>query len=149
MNLHPCPLCGESKGFHKSGPFGFVHLLLCGACNKTVACIWDYENADKAWNAAAAHAQGLRERIAELEAVRQWLPIETAPRQRRFLALVDGLVRFVAWGKTSHVPMYGWCLVDQGAEDSELCEPTHWMPLPPPPVERAHGIEAGVEAPNV
>lgn len=64
-----------------------------------------------------------------------WQPIETAPRERRILAVVDGLVRFVVWGKTSHVPMFGWCLVDQGAEDSELCEPTHWMPLPAPPSE--------------
>jgi len=138
MNLRPCPLCGESKGYVLS----FLSpQLRCRACERFVTGRSPRTTDDESWNAAAAHAQGLRERIAELEAQRQWLPIETAPRQRRFLALVDGLVRFVAWGKTSHVPMYGWCLVDQGAEDSELCEPTHWMPLPPLPVERAHGIE--------
>ncbi|WP_408902166.1 DUF551 domain-containing protein [Rhodovarius crocodyli] len=37
------------------------------------------------------------------------------------------------WTKTSHVPIYGWCLVDQGGEDTDLCKPTHWMPLPKPP----------------
>ena len=294
MNLHPCPLCGESKGSYIASYVGSVLPVCCAACHRAVAYTRDRHSADEAWNAAAAHAQGLREReqqtkayattlavslhaqhfseaaqweplpdtlglltqidnmvvglreriaeleneareqalqalasegqwieqtgaqqkrIAELEAqlardelspeftdtsraallwvlwhhqggsspvgqplrfalgfgahdhlnenqiaeakrwaaisgdttadfhkhreleaqrapLTEWQPIETAPRQRRFLALVDGLVRFVAWGKTSHVPMYGWCLVDQGAEDSELCEPTHWMPFP-------------------
>ena len=111
--------------------------LYCEACDDKSG----RRDAELRESELAAANVALRERIAGLEAQRQWLPIETAPRQRRFLALVDGLVRFVAWGKTSHVPMYGWCLVDQGAEDSELCEPTHWMPLPPLPVERAHGIE--------
>ena len=63
----------------------------------------------------------------------EWQPIETAPKGPPLLGFVDGCVRFVSWGKTSHVPMYGWCLVDQGIEDCDLCEPTHWMPLPPPP----------------
>jgi hypothetical protein len=63
-----------------------------------------------------------------------WQPIETAPRPDvHFLAVVDGQVRIVSWGKTSHVPIYGFCLRDQGAEDSDICEPTHWMPLPDPP----------------
>jgi len=116
MNLHPCPL-SDALALIESVLKGYPPSM--ARSDALLAC-----------KEVAAHAQGLRERIAELEAQRQWLPIETAPRQRRFLALVDGLVRFVAWGKTSHVPMYGWCLVDQGAEDSELCEPTHWMPFP-------------------
>jgi hypothetical protein len=62
-----------------------------------------------------------------------WRPIETAPIDERFLASVDGEVRIVQFGKTSHVPIYGWCLADQGAEDFDLCSPTHWMPLPKPP----------------
>lgn len=63
-----------------------------------------------------------------------WQPIETAPKDgRRFLAVVDDCVRIAMWTKTSHVPLYGFCLVDQGAEDCDLCKPTHWMPLPPPP----------------
>lgn len=67
-------------------------------------------------------------------AARQWQPIETAPKDgTHVLAAVRGLTRIVSWGKTSHVPLYGFCLADQGAEDSDLCEPTHWMPLPEPP----------------
>ena len=49
---------------------------------------------------------------------------------RRFLALVDGDWRLVAWGKVSHVPITGWILVDQGAEEAELCEFTEWFLLP-------------------
>ena len=63
-----------------------------------------------------------------------WQPIETAPRDAGcLLGWVEGVVRFIQWGKTSHVPLYGWCLADQGPEDFDLCTPTHWMPLPEPP----------------
>jgi hypothetical protein len=68
----------------------------------------------------------LREAIAESWA---WRPMETAERVR-CLGLVDGVARVIAWGKTSHVPMYGWCLADQGPEDFDLCEPKGWLPLP-------------------
>jgi len=60
-----------------------------------------------------------------------WQPIKTAPKDgSRFLAVVDGVVRFAAYGKTSHVLMYGFCLADQGAENFDLCEPIYWRPLP-------------------
>jgi hypothetical protein len=62
-----------------------------------------------------------------------WQPIETAPRDAVLLGVVDGEVRLISWGKTSHIPLYGWNLADQGPEDYDLCEPTHWMPLPAPP----------------
>lgn len=61
-----------------------------------------------------------------------WYSMDTAPRDRMILATVDGKVRFVAYGKTSHVPLYGWCLADQGVEDYDLCKPTAWMPIPLP-----------------
>ena len=63
-----------------------------------------------------------------------WRDIATAPRDgTRILAAVDGAVRVVAYGKTSHLPWRGFCLADQGAEDFDLCKPTHWQPLPAPP----------------
>lgn len=67
----------------------------------------------------------------------EWMPIESAPKKAgRILAVVDGEVRVVSYGKTSHVPMYGFCLADQGPEDFDLCAPTYWMPLPALPPER-------------
>lgn len=68
-----------------------------------------------------------------------WQPIETAPKEREGLLLSDG--RVVSYG--------GWVSqVDQGAEyEGQWCapsagwwsmdrieQPTHWMPLPEPPV---------------
>jgi len=74
-----------------------------------------------------------RAAIAALDGVRGWRPIETAPKGCRILGFVDGEVRFIQWGKTSHVPIWGWNLADQGAEEFDLCKPTHWMPLPTAP----------------
>lgn len=82
-----------------------------------------YADTSRAWEA------WLASRKAALEEAAQWRPIETAPKCR-MLALVDGQVRIVAWGKASHMPWQGYCLADQGPEDFDLCEPTHWMPLP-------------------
>lgn len=63
-----------------------------------------------------------------------WRSMESAPSEgETFLAVVDGVVRKVAWTKTSHVPLWGWCLVDQGVEDRDFCEPSLWMPMPAAP----------------
>jgi hypothetical protein len=59
--------------------------------------------------------------------------MKDAPTDRVLLGWVDGKVRCISWGKTSHVPMYGWCLADQGIEDYDLCKPTHWMEMPKGP----------------
>jgi hypothetical protein len=64
-----------------------------------------------------------------------WRPIEGAPKDKLLLGIVDGTVRFIRYGKTSHVSIFGWNLADQGSEDFDLCKPTHWMPLPEPPEE--------------
>jgi hypothetical protein len=61
-----------------------------------------------------------------------WHTMETAPRNRRILGVVDGEVRFIMWGKTSHLPLTGFCLADQGPEDFDICEPTKWMEIPDP-----------------
>jgi hypothetical protein len=64
-----------------------------------------------------------------------WLAIETAPKDgSRFLAVhAKSCVIAITWyGKTSHVPLYGWC-EGEDCEDVDLWQPTHWMPLPAPP----------------
>jgi glyoxylate utilization-related uncharacterized protein len=64
-------------------------------------------------------------------------PIETAPKDGNcFLAVVEGEVRQVVWGKTSHIRIYGWIFADQG-EETDLCSPTHWQPLPALPESAA------------
>lgn len=61
------------------------------------------------------------------------------PKDKAFLGVVDGCVRVCKYGKTSHVPLYGYCLADQGAEDFDLCSPTHWQPMPDPPTQPQTG----------
>lgn len=66
--------------------------------------------------------------------VMEWQPIETAPKDGRRIRGqdADGRLHETFWGKTSHVPLYGWNYGDD-VEDLNLWEPTHWMPLPEPP----------------
>lgn len=65
----------------------------------------------------------------------EWRLIDSAPVDgTHFLAthIKSGIVRVTWFGKTSHIPLYGWCEGDD-PEDIDLWEPTHWMPLPAPP----------------
>lgn len=65
-----------------------------------------------------------------------WRPIEEAPKDgRRILAVYGGQTRVFQYGKTSHVPLYGFCLADQGPEDFDLIDENQikgWQPLPSP-----------------
>lgn len=88
---------------------------------------------------AATYLQRAREAEAQLAALqteRAWRSMDTAPKDgTRIFAIVDDDRRLVQWTKTSHILVWGFCLVDQGAEECDLCRPTHWMPLPSLPTE--------------
>lgn len=64
----------------------------------------------------------------------RWSTIDTAPRDgtifmaRRTLRGPRWRLRRTWWGKTSHVPLYGWCW-GRDPEDIDLWEPTHWRPI--------------------
>ena len=104
-------------------------------------------------DAAAAHAQGLRERIAELEAQRvpQWISVDDRLPEKFIEVLIcfAGQSTLCATGQYTDNHRHdvaGWCYPaeNRGCTDSgDDPVVTHWMPLPPPPVERAHGIEGG------
>ena len=103
---------------------------------RAIAAIGEYARTD------AAAKRALLQRIGAEYPTQEggmtdtgWRPIETAPRDRPILAVVDGATRVVRWGKTSHIPLYGWCLADQGAEEFDLCHPKLWQPLPELPTE--------------
>lgn len=81
--------------------------------------------------ALIASLRAANERVRELEVEREWLPIETAPK--------DG-THILLWQRSQENQIYeGWyaCLALwegwQDSWDSEP-EPTHWQPLPKPPV---------------
>ena len=81
---------------------------------------------DEAWNELV----DLRNRIAELEALTQWQPIETAPIKPEgdYLGFQCGEVFKMYWNYFRD----GW--VDCYSE--VFSEPSHWMPLPRPPEEK-------------
>lgn len=73
----------------------------------------------------------------------KWQPISTAPKDGtrirgrvRYIERHTGKMRYVTritwWGKTSHVPLYGWCH-GRDVENHDLWMPEIWMPLPIPP----------------
>lgn len=88
------------------------------------------------------------------EAVRMseaWQPIETAP--------LDGKPVLAFWPPSGDFPVHGgcygvarwyegtWCNPED--DDDDYIEPTHWQPLPPPPVEQATAARLGVKMGDV
>lgn len=77
-----------------------------------------------------------------------WQPIETAPKDGTHLLVCDASRAYTAfWGfgqnppTVGHYFAQGWHLsVNHDGEHSEIT-PTHWMPLPSPPVARASRSE--------
>ena len=72
--------------------------------------------------------------MADME-TRGWQSIETAPRDgTAFIGRYGREKHRTRWGKTSHVPLYGWTYCVRGdVENCTLWEPTRWKPLPQPP----------------
>ena len=84
--------------------------------------------------------------MADME-TRGWMPIETAPRDGRFLllhvpeGLESGTVTVGAYyrcedraenGRFKKGNWDGWLGMDADVQSS-WCDPTHWQPLPQPP----------------
>jgi hypothetical protein len=86
--------------------------------------------------------------VSPQERQTKWRPISEAPRDgtrirgkgplRLRVSQMPGSIlagsrtrvaeRVTFWGKTSHVPLYGWNW-GRDPEDQNLWEPTHWCPL--------------------
>lgn len=63
----------------------------------------------------------------------EWQPIETAPREHRrhFLVVLDGEVCEARWSGSG-----GWHVATFNGQVWKERNPTHWMPLPEPPVSK-------------
>lgn len=74
----------------------------------------------------------LRDEIARLKAEREWLPIETAPKDGTLvLGYFPGACVLKVYCKSSGI----WHQWHEDYEVSVYPPPTHWQPLPPPPTE--------------
>lgn len=76
-----------------------------------------------------------------------WRPIETAPKGGDVLVYCrDTDEQFVAfWSKNFVTDDVAWTYARFRDSDNQvfsvLCRPTHWQPLPKPPVERSKSQE--------
>jgi hypothetical protein len=65
----------------------------------------------------------------------EWQPIETAPKDAFILIGKTGKeVQRAIWHDARG---FGWADWTDGAYRMKGYDPTHWMPLPPPPITRA------------
>ena len=71
----------------------------------------------------------------------EWQSIESAPRDGTLILgklaecpkwPASGRMRYrvrkTKWGKTAHVPLYGWIVGFHRVEETDLWSPTHWKP---------------------
>lgn len=75
-----------------------------------------------------------------------WYLIESAPKDKELVLYCpaspdcdsEGHNEFITvgcWGKHNHVPLYGWVRWERiGDEEVSEIHPTHWQPLPEPPI---------------
>jgi hypothetical protein len=95
-----------------------------------------YDSQDER-NAAREAIRSYAERLAQVQQVPQWMPIETAPKNGAAIGVWTvhdaGTVKIVRWGHhlgiEKHPPC--WVTVTRGIAISNL--PTHWLPLPAAP----------------
>ena len=85
--------------------------------------------------AEPVRAMGLEEELMD------WQPIETAPKDGRWVLVCGGNWRVImAWyALNPRIDRAYWKVSDEW-DDYELADdqPTHWMPLPEPPVNVSH-----------
>lgn len=111
---------------HKDEPFPDASTEEITWCTASVTeCEVEYVRADR--------LRLVLEENKRLAEAGKWQPMETAPKNVTLLGVVEDSVRLIRWCKTSHVPIYGWCVVDEGPEGADVCRPRFWQPLPPPP----------------
>jgi hypothetical protein len=67
----------------------------------------------------------------------EWQPIQTAPKDARVMLWLDGPIRapkpvFGRWIQPANPRIPGFWMTEGGGS----AKPTHWMPLPDPPILR-------------
>lgn len=140
-----------------SGPVGSGKSALCKEieilCRALgVPCVWEGGREEcnlvggDSYNELAMYQPcvTLREVLAAAHVPSEWQPIETAPSLCRIL-ICGGTV---SWDDSPERDFSGVCLAESsedgwrssfGTDDFLYHKPTHWQPLPPPPIAAAQG----------
>ncbi len=79
-----------------------------------------------------------------------WMPIESAPRdgtpilawslgygarETKMGRYPEGSPGYAVWARGDGPLNYGWVWIEEKHNSAHTWNPTHWMPLPPPPQE--------------
>ena len=141
-DLKPCPFCGMAPSRSYGGRSGNRIWCANERCQeRPLIAAETWSGAASIWNPIAPTVSdpgpgtsGLRtpqpgEAPVSDAPATAWQPIETAPRTSMILAHSDGMVRLVIWESGQWVQV--GATIEQG-----WFVPTHWMPLPAPPVEK-------------
>lgn len=134
QNLKPCPFCGGEAEIRTYGSKGTgLKYIRCTDCHAATASYLTKKEVLAAWNTRVAP---------------QWLPIESAPRDKTVLLTNGDFVAtgrwhdggnrhpFEKWDGTSmgaHLPWCNYWASADGVVPFSKNQPTHWMPLPAPP----------------
>lgn len=133
MEIKPCPFCGSSncEEIYQNGrDEGWI--VRCNSCGATGSVFAYDQDAVGKWNDVS------------LAGSPEWRPIDDAPKNGTAILVMrniwpetplgyaeecDGSNTYVAeWQKD------GWvCYMDSACDPLCPINPTHWMPLPPPP----------------
>jgi len=99
----------------------------------------------QAWIGFAAEiAEAIAARAALIAGDAGWQPIETAPKDGENIWAFNGEQGVMHWIDVDVVALWVWEDDLLSDADPEPVQPTHWMPLPPPPSAiRAHWKDVG------
>lgn len=139
--LKPCPnpwiehVTKPSDRMMIRGPSIDGYAIACIECRIYGPTMKTVEQAAAAWN-TRPEEDGLRARIAELEAGQSWQPMETAPRDgTEILVLFDDVdcVAVVSWDDETTEPQFPWASLENGHYHTDAFRA--WRATPPLPEE--------------
>lgn len=82
-------------------------------------------------------------------AERDWLPIETAPHDKRVMVWSGQEMYCAHWAQNPMTGDEAWIVAEWGNDgDQALVKPTHWQPPPAPPNARVQAAAEGGRACN-